>query len=35
MRLLRHPATIDEYRIEDFEVEGYDPYAVIEADVAV
>jgi thymidylate synthase len=35
MRLLRHAASIDDYRIEDFAVEGYDPHAVIKADVAV
>jgi thymidylate synthase len=35
MKLVRHPASIDEYAIEDFEVEGYDPYPAIKADVAV
>jgi thymidylate synthase len=35
MRLTRHPASIDDYRIEDFEVEGYSPHAAIKADVAV
>ncbi|MBA3942236.1 MAG: thymidylate synthase [Sphingopyxis sp.] len=35
MRLLRHPASIDDYRIEDFEVTGYDPYPAIHGDVAV
>jgi thymidylate synthase len=35
LRLLRHPASIDEYRIEDFEVTGYDPHPPIEAPVAV
>ena len=35
MRLLRHPPTIDEYRIDDFAVEGYDPHPAIAADVAV
>ncbi len=35
MRLTRHAASIDDYRIEDFEVEGYAPHAVIKADVAV
>jgi thymidylate synthase len=35
LRLLRRPATIDDYRIEDFEVEGYDPHPHIKADVAV
>ena len=35
MRLLRHPDSIDGYRIEDFEVEGYTPHAAIKAPVAV
>lgn len=35
MRLLRRPDSIDEYRIEDFEVKGYSPHAAIKADVAV
>jgi thymidylate synthase len=35
MRLLRRPSTIDEYKIEDFEVEGYDPHPAIKADVAI
>ncbi|AKH43217.1 thymidylate synthase [Altererythrobacter atlanticus] len=35
MTLARHAASIDDYRIEDFEVEGYDPHAAIKADVAV
>jgi thymidylate synthase len=35
MRLTRHAASIDDYRIEDFEVEGYSPHAAIKADVAV
>ncbi len=35
MRLTRQAATIDDYRIEDFEVEGYDPHPAIKADVAV
>ncbi len=35
LRLLRHPATIDDYRIEDFAVEGYDPHPAIAAEVAV
>lgn len=35
MKLLRHAASIDAYRIEDFEVEGYEPHAAIKADVAV
>jgi len=35
MRLLRRPPSIDDYRIEDFEVLGYEPRAAIKADVAV
>ena len=35
MRLVRRPDSIDGYRIDDFEVEGYDPHAAIKADVAV
>ena len=35
MRLLRQPASIDGYRIEDFEVAGYDPHPSIQGDVAV
>jgi thymidylate synthase len=35
MRLLRKPGSIDDYRIEDFEVDDYDPHAAIKADVAV
>jgi thymidylate synthase len=35
MRLLRKPASIDDYRIEDFEVDDYNPHAAIKADVAV
>jgi thymidylate synthase len=35
MRLLRRPATIDGYRIEDFAVDGYDPHPGIQGDVAV
>ena len=35
MRLLRKPDSIDDYRIEDFEVDGYDPHHAIKADVAV
>jgi len=33
--LKRRAAIIDDYRIEDFEIEGYDPHAHIKADVAV
>lgn len=35
LTLLRHPASIDDYRIEDFEMQGYDPHAHISAPVAV
>ena len=35
MRLARHPASIDDYRIEDFLVEGYDPHAAIHGAIAV
>jgi len=35
MKLLRHAASIDDYRFEDFEVEGYAPHAAIKANVAV
>ena len=35
MKLLRHADNIDDYRFEDFEVEGYDPHPAIKADVAV
>ncbi|MCJ8139675.1 thymidylate synthase [Falsirhodobacter halotolerans] len=35
MRLASRARSIDDYRIEDFTVEGYDPHAAIKADVAV
>ena len=35
VRLGRQVESIDGYRIEDFEVEGYEPHAAIKADVAV
>lgn len=35
LRLLRKPDSIDGYRIEDFEVTGYDPHPAIAAPVAV
>lgn len=35
MRLTRLASSIDDFRIEDFEVEGYDPHAAIKASVAV
>jgi thymidylate synthase len=35
MTLKRRAASIDDYRIEDFEVTGYDPHPAIHGDVAV
>jgi thymidylate synthase len=35
LKLRRTPATIDEYELEDFIVEGYDPHPHIQADVSV
>jgi len=35
MRLARRAESIDGYRIEDFEVSGYEPHAAIKADIAV
>ncbi|GAU83861.1 thymidylate synthase [Bosea sp. BIWAKO-01] len=35
MRLTRRAATIDDYRIDDFDVSSYAPHAAIKADVAV
>ena len=35
LSLLRRPASIDGYRIEDFEVTDYDPHSAIAAPVAV
>lgn len=35
IRLTRRPASIDDYRIEDFEVTDYDPHPPIRAEVAV
>lgn len=35
MRLTRQAVSIDDYRIEDFEVSGYDPHPPIQGDVAV
>jgi thymidylate synthase len=35
MTLKRRAASIDDYRIEDFEVTGYDPHPAIHGEVAV
>lgn len=35
VRLVRRPDSIDQYRIEDFEISGYDPHPPIDAPVAV
>jgi len=35
MRLTRRAESIDDYRIDDFEVEGYEPHDAIKADIAV
>lgn len=35
MKIIRRASSIDDYRIEDFEVEGYSPHPPIKADVAV
>ena len=35
MKLSRQAASIDDYKIEDFVVEGYEPHDAIKADVAV
>ena len=35
MRLTRRAESIDDYRIGDFEVNGYEPHDAIKADVAV
>jgi thymidylate synthase len=35
MTLTRHASSIDDYRIDDFKVDGYLPHAPIKADVAV
>ncbi|MET0209940.1 MAG: thymidylate synthase, partial [Burkholderiaceae bacterium] len=35
MRLIQKRASIDQYTIDDFSVEGYDPHPPIQADVAV
>jgi len=35
LRLLRRPASIYEYRIDDFELAGYEPYPPIKAPIAV
>jgi thymidylate synthase len=35
LRLLRRPSSIDDYKIEDFEISDYNPHAAISAEVAV
>jgi thymidylate synthase len=35
IKLTQRAASIDDYRVEDFKVEGYTPHAAIKADVAV
>lgn len=35
MQIKRHPASIDDYRLDDFELVDYDPHPHIKADVAV
>ena len=35
LRVVRRAASIDDYRIDDFEVAGYEPHAPIRAEVAV
>jgi len=35
LRLARRAASIDDYRIDDFDVVGYEPHAPIRAEVAV
>jgi thymidylate synthase len=35
MKLARHAASIDDYKIEDFVLDGYDPHPAIKAPVAV
>lgn len=35
MKLTRQPASIDDYKLDDFEVMGYHPHDAIKADVAV
>jgi len=35
MKITRQAASIDDYRIDDFEVIGYEPHSVIKAEVAV
>ena len=35
MKIKRKPASIDDYRLEDFELIGYDPHPHIKAEVAV
>lgn len=35
MNIVRKPASIDDYKLEDFELVGYDPQPHIKAEVAV
>lgn len=35
LSIQRRPESIDDYRIEDFEMQGYEPHAAIKAEVAV
>jgi thymidylate synthase len=35
LRISRHPESIYDYRFEDFEIVGYDPYPSIKAPVAI
>jgi thymidylate synthase len=35
LRILRKPDAIDQYRFEDFEIEGYEAHPHIKAEVAV
>jgi len=35
MQILRRPSSIDGYKLEDFELVGYDPHPHIKGEVAV